>query len=435
MALGAPSSGVLRMVVVDGLKPTLAGVVLGLLLAAALVRLMEALLFGVSPYDPGTFTAVAGAGRRRRARRDARAGVACHPRRPDRDPAERVDVRAERASTARRPGTRRFRALRPGTGLAAQSRMTPRLRAAWASMVGCRLDVGRRATHRRAAACRRRRSARWRSRCCSIARGSRPARSTAAPARTPRARSTAFERAKGMTIAEALRDAADPPTVSYTIAEDDADGPFAPSIPDDMMEKAKLPRLDYTSPLELLAERFHAAPELLRRLNPSATFSAGERIVVPNVIVATVNKPPAAPSAAAVTDHGLEVEVGAHRRRRRRAGRLSGAGHDRQRARPAADRRVDGHRRGAQSRVPLQPRPVLGRRPGPRQGDDPAGTERPGRRRVDRPRTSRTTASTARRNPAPSATPRRTAACGSPTGTPWPWPTWSPRAPRCVFVE
>ncbi len=59
LALGAPASGVLRLVVVDGLKPTMAGVVLGLLLAAALVRLMEALLFGVSPYDPGTFTAVA----------------------------------------------------------------------------------------------------------------------------------------------------------------------------------------------------------------------------------------------------------------------------------------------------------------------------------------------------------------------------------------
>ena len=111
----------------------------------------------------------------------------------------------------------------------------------------------------------------------------------------------AFERAKGISIAEALRDAADPPTVSYIIAEGDADGPFAPSIPDDMMEKAKLPRLDYTSPLELLAERFHSAPELLRRLNPSATFSGGERIVVPNVMVATVNKPPAAPAAAAVT--------------------------------------------------------------------------------------------------------------------------------------
>ena len=53
------------MVVVDGLKPTLAGVVLGLVLAAALVRVMAALLFGVSPHDPGTFTP----GRRDRRRR------------------------------------------------------------------------------------------------------------------------------------------------------------------------------------------------------------------------------------------------------------------------------------------------------------------------------------------------------------------------------
>ena len=59
MALGAPSSGVLRMVVLDGLKPTLAGVVLGLALAAALVRVMETLLFGVGAHDPGTFGLVA----------------------------------------------------------------------------------------------------------------------------------------------------------------------------------------------------------------------------------------------------------------------------------------------------------------------------------------------------------------------------------------
>ena len=68
-----------------------------------------------------------------------------------------------------------------------------------------------------------------------------------------------------------------------------------------MMEKAKLPHLGYTSVLEMLAERFHAAPELLRRLNPSASFAAGESIVVPNVIVAAVNPPLAAPPASAVT--------------------------------------------------------------------------------------------------------------------------------------
>ncbi len=59
MALGAPSAGVLRLVVIEGLKPTLMGVVLGLVLAAALVRVMTTLLYGVDHHDPGTFTAVA----------------------------------------------------------------------------------------------------------------------------------------------------------------------------------------------------------------------------------------------------------------------------------------------------------------------------------------------------------------------------------------
>jgi putative ABC transport system permease protein len=59
MALGAPVKGVLGMIVVEGLKPTLIGVGLGLVLAAALVRVMSTLLFGVSQHDPGTFSSVA----------------------------------------------------------------------------------------------------------------------------------------------------------------------------------------------------------------------------------------------------------------------------------------------------------------------------------------------------------------------------------------
>jgi predicted permease len=58
MALGAPSAGVLRLVVLEGLKPTLAGVALGLALAAGLVRLIAALLFNVSQHDLRTFTLV-----------------------------------------------------------------------------------------------------------------------------------------------------------------------------------------------------------------------------------------------------------------------------------------------------------------------------------------------------------------------------------------
>jgi lipoprotein-anchoring transpeptidase ErfK/SrfK len=67
------------------------------------------------------------------------------------------------------------------------------------------------------------------------------------------------------------------------ISAEDMAGPFVAQVPDDMMEKAKLPGLSYTSVLELLAERFHASPKLLQRLNPNASFAQGEMIVVPNV--------------------------------------------------------------------------------------------------------------------------------------------------------
>jgi predicted permease len=59
MALGAPSLGVLRLVVFEGLKPTLLGVALGLVLAAALVRVLNTLLYGVDQHDPGTYSTVA----------------------------------------------------------------------------------------------------------------------------------------------------------------------------------------------------------------------------------------------------------------------------------------------------------------------------------------------------------------------------------------
>jgi len=68
---------------------------------------------------------------------------------------------------------------------------------------------------------------------------------------------------------------------TYVVTPEDAQGPFLP-IPENMDEKAKLPALGYTSLLELLAEKFHATPELLKQLNPRAQFAAaGEEIRVP----------------------------------------------------------------------------------------------------------------------------------------------------------
>jgi lipoprotein-anchoring transpeptidase ErfK/SrfK len=75
-----------------------------------------------------------------------------------------------------------------------------------------------------------------------------------------------------------------PTLVEYRLTEKDASGPYEKSIPEDMMEKAKLDTLSYTSPLEALGERFHASPRLLRTLNPGRSFAgAGEAVLVPNV--------------------------------------------------------------------------------------------------------------------------------------------------------
>jgi lipoprotein-anchoring transpeptidase ErfK/SrfK len=91
------------------------------------------------------------------------------------------------------------------------------------------------------------------------------------------------------------------PVIGYTITAADAAGPFVPSIPGDLVQQAALPSLGYTSVLEMLAERFHAAPALLQRLNPEARFAEGEQVQVPNVepLIVPVEKPEASPEAAA----------------------------------------------------------------------------------------------------------------------------------------
>jgi lipoprotein-anchoring transpeptidase ErfK/SrfK len=71
--------------------------------------------------------------------------------------------------------------------------------------------------------------------------------------------------------------------VRYKITAQDVAGPFQP-IPEDMMEKAALPALGYATPLEELAENFHASPKLLIKINPGKAFDReGEEIVVPSV--------------------------------------------------------------------------------------------------------------------------------------------------------
>lgn len=73
------------------------------------------------------------------------------------------------------------------------------------------------------------------------------------------------------------------PLVEYTIVDADLTGPFT-KIPAEMADKAKLPGLGYESIEEALGERFHMSPTLLKRLNPGKSMTAGETIMVANVL-------------------------------------------------------------------------------------------------------------------------------------------------------
>jgi lipoprotein-anchoring transpeptidase ErfK/SrfK len=87
------------------------------------------------------------------------------------------------------------------------------------------------------------------------------------------------------------------PLVAYAITAEDISGPFTPDLPADMMAQSKLKTLAFRTPLEALAEKFHASPALLRQLNAGVSFErAGEQLMVPNVEV--IEAPAPAPRAA-----------------------------------------------------------------------------------------------------------------------------------------
>jgi len=58
IALGARRDSVLRLMLIDGLRPALIGLALGLAASAAVVRLIRSMLYETSPLDPGVFAAV-----------------------------------------------------------------------------------------------------------------------------------------------------------------------------------------------------------------------------------------------------------------------------------------------------------------------------------------------------------------------------------------
>ena len=101
----------------------------------------------------------------------------------------------------------------------------------------------------------------------------------------------AYQTANGLTASGTVdaatwallnRDTA-PALSTYKLTDSDVAGLFVP-IPSDMMGKAKMKALGYTSSAEALGEKFHASPKLLHRLNPDKDLGrVGEDVVVPNV--------------------------------------------------------------------------------------------------------------------------------------------------------
>jgi putative ABC transport system permease protein len=59
MALGAQRKDVLRMVIREGTVLSGVGIVIGIVATLGVTRLVSSMIFGLTPYDPATFLAVA----------------------------------------------------------------------------------------------------------------------------------------------------------------------------------------------------------------------------------------------------------------------------------------------------------------------------------------------------------------------------------------
>ncbi len=73
-----------------------------------------------------------------------------------------------------------------------------------------------------------------------------------------------------------------PPVAAiYTVTDQDAAGPYSPAVGENMVAASKLSTVGYSSPSEMLAERFHMSEKLLKALNPGADIGkAGTALVV-----------------------------------------------------------------------------------------------------------------------------------------------------------
>jgi len=121
---------------------------------------------------------------------------------------------------------------------------------------------------------------------------------------------SAFQRANGLrstgdanpeTLEALSRVAPGDTVVSYQVTAEDVAGPFVDAIPEDMLERAKLPASSFTSPLELISERWHSSPSLIESLNPGIAIAEGATLKVPNVRATAAPPTDRAPSSVRVS--------------------------------------------------------------------------------------------------------------------------------------
>ena len=98
---------------------------------------------------------------------------------------------------------------------------------------------------------------------------------------------SAFEMAQGLAVdgkldAEVMTrlraSSSEPLLIDYTVSEEDV--ARLVDVPDGMEAQAALDHLGFETAAEAMAERFHMSQAFLKRLNPNATFAAGETIKV-----------------------------------------------------------------------------------------------------------------------------------------------------------
>ena len=83
------------------------------------------------------------------------------------------------------------------------------------------------------------------------------------------------------------------PTVEIVLTKAMLDYPYTPDIPHGEDAQAKLPALNYRTPMEKLAEGFHTTPETLVALNsPGTKLEVGSKVVFPDALPDAQNYDP-----------------------------------------------------------------------------------------------------------------------------------------------